>query len=143
MIVLERQVTTAAPVATVFTYLADFTTTTEWDPGTVSTVRIEGDGGVGTRYRNTSKLAGRESDLVYVVTDLHAPRSITLLGRNRAVVATDTITVESADGQTRVTYRAVFEFRGVWRALAPLLRPALRRLGDDAEDGLRTALARL
>lgn len=143
MIVLERQATTTAPVAAVFAYLADFTTTTEWDPGTVSTVRVDGDGGVGTRYRNTSKLAGRTTELVYVVTDLRAPRSITLRGRNGAVVATDTITVEPFDGQTRVTYRAVFDFRGVWRALAPLLRPALRRLGDDAEGGLRTALARL
>jgi carbon monoxide dehydrogenase subunit G len=143
MIVVERQVTCEAPVATVFAYLADFTTTTEWDPGTVATVRVDGDGGVGTLYRNTSRLAGRQSDLVYVVTDLRAPRTITLLGQNRAVVATDTITVEPFDGQTRVTYRAAFEFRGVWRVVAPLLRPAFRRLGNDAEAGLRTALARL
>ena len=37
-----------------FAYLSDFTTTNEWDPGTVSTERVSGDGGVGTTYHNTS-----------------------------------------------------------------------------------------
>ena len=32
---IEREVTTSAPPDQVFAYLSDFTTTTEWDPGTV------------------------------------------------------------------------------------------------------------
>ncbi len=143
MIVVERQVHAAAPPARVFAYLRDFTTTNEWDPATVRTDRLSGDGGIGTAYRNTTRFAGRETQLRYVVTEHLAPRTITLRGENRGVVATDTITVEPAPGGSRVTYTARFELRGVWRVAEPLLRPAFRRLGDDAEAGLRAALARL
>ena len=143
MIVVERHVTSPAEAATVFAYLSDFTTTTEWDPGTVRTERVSGTGGVGTTYRNVSRFGGRETELRYTVVELAAPRTITLRGENRTVLATDTITVEPATTGSRVTYRAAFELRGVWRVLAPFFRPAFRRLGDDAEAGLREALARL
>ena len=143
MIVVERTVTAAAPVETVFAYLSDFTTTTDWDPGTVRTERVSGAGDVGTTYRNTSRFAGRETELTYTVTARQAPRTITLRGENRTIVATDTITVEPAGTGRRATYRAVFELRGVWQALQPFFRPAFRRLGDYAEAGLRASLARL
>jgi Polyketide cyclase / dehydrase and lipid transport len=45
---LEKVVVVAKPLDEVFAYLTDFTTTTEWDPGTVVTVLQHGDGGVGT-----------------------------------------------------------------------------------------------
>jgi hypothetical protein len=44
---------------------------------------------------------------------------------------------------TDVSYRAIFEFTGVSRLIAPLLKPALERLGNQAEVGMRTALNRL
>jgi hypothetical protein len=46
-------------------------------------------------------------------------------------------------GGTQVTYTAEFTFKGVWRLVAPLLRPAFRRLGDEAEAGMRAALGEL
>jgi len=49
-----RTVTADVPRSVAFDYLSDFTTTTHWDPGTVSTKRLSGDGGVGTRYLNVS-----------------------------------------------------------------------------------------
>ena len=55
---VERTFTVAQPVETVFDYLADFTHTNEWDPGTVETTRTSGDGGVGTTYANTSEFMG-------------------------------------------------------------------------------------
>ncbi|MEO7351089.1 MAG: SRPBCC family protein, partial [Marmoricola sp.] len=45
---LQRSVETDASPAAVFAYLSDFTNTNEWDPGTVETTRVSGDGGVGT-----------------------------------------------------------------------------------------------
>jgi hypothetical protein len=44
---LQETVVTDKPPARVFDYLSDFTSTTDWDPGTVTTVRQDGDGGVG------------------------------------------------------------------------------------------------
>ena len=141
--IVSREVTTATQVGKVFAYLSDFETTTHWDPGTVRTTRVDGDGGVGTVYRNTSRFAGRTTDLTYVVTRVRAPELIQLRGENATVVAVDTMTLAETPDGTRVTYRAEFTFKGVWRFVAPLLAPAFRRLGDQAEAGLRTALAEL
>jgi len=140
---LERTVETDATPETVFAYLSDFTTTTEWDPGTVKTVRVTGDGGVGTTYDNTSKFMGRETQLTYEVVDHQAPSLFRLHGTNKTVEATDTMRIEPNGAGSRVTYTADFTFKGVAKLIAPLLAPALKKLGDEAEEGLRTALARL
>ena len=52
--IVTRTMHVAQPTHRVFGHLADFTTTTEWDPGTVRTLRQRGDSGVGTTYLNTS-----------------------------------------------------------------------------------------
>jgi carbon monoxide dehydrogenase subunit G len=140
---VSRTVTVPTSPKKAFDYLSDFTTTTEWDPGTVSTVRVSGHGGVGTVYENRSRLAGRESQLTYVVTDVRAPEAITLRGVNSSVVAVDTITFEPAGTGTRVTYSAHFTFKGAAKLLAPFLRPAFKKLGDEAEEGLREYLGKL
>ena len=140
--IVSRRVGATADQRKVFDYLSDFTTTTEWDPATVETVLVSGDGGVGTVYRNRSRFLGRTTELEYVVTELEVPRVVTLRGENSALVATDTITVEPAGSGpgSDATYRAEFTFKGPWRLVGPFLRPALRRLGDQAEAGLRTTL---
>jgi carbon monoxide dehydrogenase subunit G len=140
---IRREVTTSAPADRVFGYLSDFTTTTEWDPGTVKTVRLAGDGGVGTTYDNTSKFMGRETRLTYEVVEYAEPTRIVLHGTNATVDATDSITVEAHGGGTKVTYEADFAFSGLAKLLAPLLAPVLKKLGDDAKQGMAEALAKL
>lgn len=143
---IVRSVTVARPVDEVFSYLSDFTTTTEWDPGTVSTERVSGDGGPGTRYRNVSQFLGRKTELDYVVTERVPDERFALRGENATVVAHDTMTfvrTHGVDGEgTTVTYHAAFEFKGIARFIAPLLAPALKKLGDEAESGMRNALTR-
>ena len=140
---LRRIVLTMASPDQVFDYLSDFTTTTEWDPGTVVTERTGGDGGVGTTYRNVSRFLGRESELTYTVVEWTSPTTFALRGENATVVAHDTMEIHPEGAGTRVTYTADFTFKGVARFVAPLLRPALTRLGDHAEEGLAEALGRL
>ena len=138
---IVRTLTLGRPPEEVFAYLRDFTTTEEWDPGTVRTTRESGDGGVGTRYRNVSRFLGRETELTYVVEEVEAPRRLRLRGENSTVVSEDAMTLTpTASGGTKLTYRAEFTFSGVVRLLAPLAAPAFRRLGDGAEQGLRRAL---
>jgi uncharacterized protein YndB with AHSA1/START domain len=152
---IERSVTVAHPVDRVFAYLSDFTNTTEWDPGTVRTERVSGDGGLGTRYHNVSTFLGRETELDYMVIE-HVPgERLALRGENATVVAKDTMTfvrtltgpgsgTGSGTGEgTTVTYRADFEFKGLAKFAAPLLAPAFKKLGDEAERGMRDALNRL
>lgn len=140
---IRRTITVNKPIDTVFDYLADFTTTTEWDPGTVATTREHGGGGVGTIYRNTSRFLGRNTELRYEVVALEPQRRICLRGKNATVVADDTMTFAPVPGGTEVTYTAEFSFSGPARYFAALLRPALRQLGNKAEEGMRTALTRL
>ena len=59
---LLRIVVVEQPLAAVFDYLSDFTTTTQWDPGTVTTVRQHGNGGIGTTYLNTSHFSAGRRD---------------------------------------------------------------------------------
>ncbi len=140
---LQKTVVTDKPLTKVFDYLSDFTSTTDWDPGTVATIRQSGDGGIGTSYLNTSQFLGRKTELRYVVEDLVPGERIRLRGENKTVISVDTMTFRPAGAGTEVTYTAEFTFKGVARYVAPLFRPALARLGDQAEAGLRQALGRL
>lgn len=140
---IKRTVESPAAPAATFAYLSDFENTNEWDPGTVRTTRRSGDGGPGTIYHNVSKFAGRESELTYEVLERTPDRTFRLRGTNKTVTATDTMEVEPHGTGSMVTYTADFAFNGFVKYLAPLLAPALKRLGDEAEKGLREALAKL
>jgi uncharacterized protein YndB with AHSA1/START domain len=145
---INRTVETRTPLSKVFAFLSDFTTTNEWDPGTVSTERVSGSGGVGTDYHNTSKFMGRETELIYTVKEVVPNERLVLEGNNKTVRATDTMTFTSTSGGgTRVTYNADFEFKGmvgkVAPLLSPLLGPAFKKLGDEAVVGMRDALDKL
>jgi hypothetical protein len=143
--IIIRTVAVDRPIGAVFEYLSDFTTTTQWDPATVSTVRVSGSGDLGTIYLNTSRFLGRTTRLSYVVMEHSPGQRITLRGENQTVVARDTMTLrQPGPGRTEVTYRAEFTFKGIWKPMAVLLTPllsvAFRRLGDRAEAGLGRAL---
>lgn len=143
MIDAQRQVVVDTPPDAVFAYLADFTTTQQWDPSTIRTERISGDGNVGTRYVNTSRFAGRTSEITYEVTSMTPGQSIELRGVNQFLVARDTITVAPQSGGTRITYRVRFAFQGWLRWIEPLLQLAVAHLLDEGARGLRHELARI
>lgn len=145
---INRTIETTAPLSKVYAFLSDFTTTNEWDPGTVETRVISGAGGVGTEYHNTSKFLGRKTELVYTLKELDPDKRIVLEGNNKTVRATDTMTLsQTTTGDTRVTYNARFDFKGVVGKLAPVLSPllalAFKKLGDDAAVGMQDALDQL
>jgi len=66
-----------------------------------------------------------------------------LRGENSSVIAHDTMEIASTGSGSRVTYTADFQFKGIGKLIAPLLAPALKKLGDAAEEGLREGLAKL
>lgn len=137
---VERKVVVQKPVTEVFAYLADFTTTTEWDPGSVKTELISGDGGVGTKYHNTSSFNGKETQLIYEVIS-RSDNQIVLRGENKTVIATDTISVREVSAGTEIHYSANFKFKGITKVAEPFLRKAFEKLGDEAEAGLLRAFA--
>lgn len=140
---IQRTVDTTAAPAAAFAYLSDFTTTTEWDPGTIITELVEGDGGVGTVYRNVSEFNGKESELRYEVIELVPERRFALTGEGKVVHADDTMEFEPLGEGTRVTYTADIRFKGALKMAEPFLGKAFKKLGDEAEAGMREALAKL
>jgi carbon monoxide dehydrogenase subunit G len=129
---VERTFSVAPHVDQVFSYFADFTRTEEWDPGTVSTTRISGDGGMGTRYRNRSRFLGRETELEYETVVHEPPSRFTCRGRNGTATATDHLTFTADGPHTTVHYRAVFQFHGLARLVAPVVvGPRLASLADE------------
>jgi carbon monoxide dehydrogenase subunit G len=140
---VERTLTVPRPVEAVFDYLADFTHTDEWDPGTVETRRTSGDGGVGTTYANVSEFLGRRAELEYTTVTLERPARLEFRGRNSTATATDSMTFSrAADGTaTEVHYRADFDFGLVLNLVAPLvLRRRIERLADDTVAQLERTL---
>ena len=139
---VERTFTVARPIGEVFSYLGDFTNTDEWDPGTVSTVRTSGEGGLGTTYRNTSQFLGRRVELTYETVTYVVPTRLQFRGRNGRTTATDSLTLRAtADHETEIHYRADFEFSPLLRLLAPLvLRRKLPAIADETAEQLQASL---
>lgn len=140
---LQRTIRVDQPVSKVFAYLADFTTTEEWDAGTVRTTRVSGDGGIGTTYANTSRFMGRETELSYVVTDLQPEHKIALRGENKTVVSNDTMDIKPDGEGTELIYTVEFEFSGIAKYLEPLLKLPMKRFIDESEQTMRIALEKL
>ena len=140
---LERQVTVDKPLDRVWTYLTDFTTTEEWDPGTESTERLSGDGSVGTVYKNVSKFLGHEVEIEYTVVEVQ-PRSLFRLeGRTSSMDLLDTMEFAEQDGRVTVTYTAEFHPHGGAKLLEPLMPLGLKKLGDDAAESMEQSLEKL
>ena len=140
---IERTITVPGRQEQVWQFLADFTTTEEWDPPTRSTTRVHGDGGVGTRYRNVSKVLGSETEIIYTVTAHEPPHRLELDGETSSMRMHDTVVVEQVGPDVQVVYRAEFHPVGVAKLASPLLPPALKVLGDSAAEQMERCLRRL
>ena len=139
-IILSKALNSKKTAAELFAYFSDFTTTNEWDPNTVNTSKISGDGGVGTKYSNTSSFNGKESSLVYEVIEYQPNKLIRLRGENKSLTAIDTMKIDEVNGERQFTYEARFKFKGIAKVAAPFLKKAFAKLAADAEIGLRKVL---
>jgi carbon monoxide dehydrogenase subunit G len=121
MVSVERTFTTRASRAAVFSFLADFAHAEQWDPGTVECIRIDGDGGVGSRYRNVSSFLGRTTEVEYVTEEVDEPQYLHFHGHNDQFEGHDRLRLDPDGAGTRVTYRASLEFAGAARFVTPLV----------------------
>jgi hypothetical protein len=125
----------------VFTYLADFSNTEEWDPGVIAASRLsEGEIGLGSQFRLEARFMGRSNELTYRIVEYEPPRSVTLLGETDTVVSRDRITFEAVGSGTRITYDAELTLKGPLRLADPLLALAFKRVGDRALAGMTRIL---
>ena len=83
-----------------------------------------------------------QARLRYELVRFEPPNVVEAVGRSRFLTSTDTITVAPGPGGkgTDVTYHADLRFNGPLRLLDPVLALLLRRLGQQAGDGLASYL---
>ncbi|WP_151083926.1 SRPBCC family protein [Nocardioides cynanchi] len=143
MLSAHRSFVTSSAPDTVHAYLADFTHAEEWDPGTVECTRLDGDGGVGTRYRNVSSFLGRTTEVQYVAEEITAPTFVHFAGHNAQFEGHDRIRLEAVGGGTQVTYDASFSFKGASKVAVPLVALYLPILANKTVAQLKQSLDRL
>ena len=114
------------PAADVFAFVTDPDRLPEWQTNTVSSV-ADGPMAVGTRLREVHRAAGgKEVRSVVEVAEFEPGRVFAL----RVVEGTPIhlrITLDPADGGTRMTFRAHGELTGALRLAQPLLARVLKR----------------
>jgi len=142
MTTLHERIETALPLDEAFQYVADFANAKEWDPGVVTTRRLDdGPLGPGARYELGVRMGGRVAPMEYRVTTWERPHRVVLTGTGSNVDAVDDIRFEATAGGTAIDYIADIRLGGVLRLARPFLRGALERIGRDAADGMRRTLA--
>ena len=137
---VTRTLITTSPPERVYDYLADFANAEEWDPGTRSCFLLEGDGGVGSRYRNVSVFMGREAKIDYDVSELERPTRIHLVGNNDQFEGHDVLGVRAHPAGSEVTYHAEFAFKGAAKYAAPLVAAYLPHLAKKTMRQLQSSL---
>ncbi len=121
-----------APPEEVFGYLADLGRRPEWQASLRGIEALEGDGGVGTTWRDVTAVGARPR---MEITDHVSGRTWAEVGRWRGVTARLRLDLTPVPGGTRVD--ATFDVT----AAAPL-RPAAWVLGRLAPYGVRSDLRR-
>jgi len=136
----ERIGTPLAPEAA-FAFVADFANSMGWDPGVVSSSRIDdGPLGVGARFHLDVRLGRRVAPMEYRISVFESPGRVVLIGEGSGVSAVDDIRFERDGTGTLVDYTADIRLGGALRFVQPFLGRAFARLGREALAGMQAAL---
>lgn len=130
------------PAEEVFEYTADFENIEDWDPGIVSSKRLDdGPVGVGSRFELVASFGASQIPMTYEITQYLPNERVVLIGTGDQIEALDDIRFEDqGDGRTMVDYTADLTFHNFMKYLAPFMGPVFKRVGEKAVDGLAEAL---
>ena len=143
MTTISRTFTVTPAPSVVLDYLKDFSHAEEWDPGTEKCERLDsGPVAVGSRWHNTSKIAGVSTELEYELTEL-TESTVVFAGSNDSASTTDTITVLPSGSGSEITYVADIEMSGAAKLATPVVKLVFEKIGSDTEDDMITVLNRL
>src|SRR5262245_20629534 len=133
MPVLHERIETRLPIAEAFAFLADFSNSPIWDPGTATSKRDdEGPLRVGSSFALGVRMMGAVRPMTYRITGLEPNRRVVLEGFGSGVAATDTMTFEQTPGGTVVDYVADIRLLGWRRLLEPLAGGAFAKIAANA-----------
>jgi len=129
MIEVQQRVETAGTPERVFALLSDVGRIPEWQPNVVSVTKI-GDGPVGanTEFEQSWRFFGRQRRVPSRVTAWKEGELLAVSGDAGFVDFYCGFELTPLpDGRTRLTSRAEFRMRGVWKLAQPILARELRR----------------
>ncbi|MDT8915166.1 SRPBCC family protein [Amycolatopsis sp. PS_44_ISF1] len=136
MVEVERIIPVRKPVRVVADYLRDFAHVEQWDPGTLSCVRLdEGPIRTGSRWRNVSRFRGKETELRYELVRLE-PERLVFVGKNKTATSTDDFTIGPAPGGSVIGYRATIVFHGLAKLAGPFLVREFEKQGDGVVEAM-------
>lgn len=138
--------TTPADATLVTAFFADMANLARWDPSVRSVERLDDSSqppSLHSRFRVRLEVGNRTLELDYEVIELQPGARVRVVARTSQVVSDDTITVEPLAEGCRFHYLAVLQGRGLWRLADPAFSRVIRRLGAQAEPGLRREVDRL
>lgn len=138
---IRKQIEVAWPAEEAFDYVADFSNSSEWDPGIAEARKLtDGPVKIGTEFDVVALFRGKRQRFHYVVTGFEAGLRVVLSGEGDRARSVDQITFEPVRDGTRITYIADFHLKGMFRPAGPLLAPVMNRMGDHALAGLKAVL---
>jgi carbon monoxide dehydrogenase subunit G len=138
---ITEHIETALAPEEAFAFIADFANAMHWDPGTVTSGRIDtGPVRAGARYRLGVHLGGRVVPMEYRIATFEPPHRVVLIGEGSGVSAVDEIRFAPAETGTRIDYSAEIRLGGALRLVQPFLGRAFAKLGRDALTGMQRAL---
>lgn len=139
---IHERIETALPIDAAFDYIADFANSHAWDPGTVSSRRVDpGPVGAGARYKLDVRMGDRVAPMEYRIRDYERPTRVVLTGSGSNVNAVDEIRFERSDHGTLIDYTADIRLGGLLRFVQPFLGSSFEKIGRDAAAGMHKRLA--
>jgi hypothetical protein len=126
-----------------FVYTADFSNIEDWDPGVVSSRRLDrGPLGVGSRFELEVEFGRSTMPMVYEITEYEPNDRVVLVGRGDKLDAVDEIRFSRHDNMTVIDYTADLTFLNWFRHVTRFMGPSLKKVGTSALDGLAAQLDR-
>ncbi len=133
----NRTLHSALPAWEVFSYMADFSNVSDWDPSLTEAERLnDGEIGKGSRFRVVAEIMGRETEMLYEHEVFSPPHSFVSVTDTKTFSSRDMITVEPEGEGCALTYDAQLTLHGPLKLATPLVQLGFSRNSGKAADRL-------
>ena len=141
MIALHETIDVNRPIEEVFDYVSDFATTPEWDATALSAGKITpGAVGLGTEFDVVCALPVGRLAIRYEVVTFTPDKLLVLSGSSRFFSVRDEISLSSTASGTRLSYRAIFDFKPFLKPFVSFVTSGFQKMGHKSVKGLGAAL---
>ena len=141
---IHERIETDLSIDQAFDYIADFDHADEWDPNTTDAHALDAvPAGLGARFALEVRMGRRTAPMEYRIAEYERPERVVLVGEGSGVATVDDIRFRRVGDRTVVDYMAEIRLGGLLRLAQPFLGGALRRIGQQAAEGMSRELARL